>query len=208
MLRHALMTTAIAFVGISPALAAPGDYAERLPLAIHDMELQEWDDADGEIVAYYGESIGRATLWIVPAPDADPDGHHESEAQLSGETPASQLALADWTSRNLRNGTAALGDGYTLSAVRNVSIRLDGHESIDDVPISCAVIERQQAEDAVEDGKERLDLVDRICTIQNGEDVLITSITTPHNETHQDQVQQQQLMFAGLLLGSLVREEE
>lgn len=204
MIRPMFASLAIALAPFSAATAAPEDYQEHLPVSIHDMELKEWDITDDKLIAYYGETIGRATLWVIPAPEADPKGAHEQEAQLSGETPASQLVLMERIAKNLREGTGALGDGYAFSAVRTVSIRLDGHDAIDDVPISCGVIERHQAEDA--DRETRLDLVDRICTIQHGEDVLVSSITTPHDEGQRPQIEQAQLTFTGLLLGALVRD--
>lgn len=184
--------------------ASPADYADRLPSAINDMELIESKTVQGSLVAYYGESIGRATLRIEPIIPADPKGAHESENVRSGTSPTAQRALYQLLDANIEAGTGALGEGYIFHAPRLIAVNIDGN--VADAELSCATVQREQAEDAVSEGNDRLKLVDRICVFQENDVVISTSITTPMNaDSDRDEFYQSaHLQFSGYLIGGLI----
>ncbi|WFE75790.1 hypothetical protein [Roseinatronobacter sp. S2] len=110
MFRRILATTAVAiFLTTNSVVAAPEDYADYIPHNINDMELMDWTLLDDQFVAYYGEAIGRATLRIFPAPEADPRGEQAENPETSGATPAAQRAMLDLLSENLTRGNQCLG---------------------------------------------------------------------------------------------------
>lgn len=209
MIERMLATTVLVLMAPHTVAAAPEDYRDRIPRGIHDMELVDWTMMEDELVAYYGETIGRATLRIFPAPAADPGGEHEEEPATSGETPAAQRALLELLTRNLTEGTGALGEGYATNAIRLFTVRLDGSDALGGGALACGFIERAQAEDRVEEGEERMVLSDRICLTQHEDDILAVSITTPHrpNSMRQD-MNEAQITFSGLLIGALLRSGE
>lgn len=184
--------------------ALPADYADRLPAAINDMQLIDSDMVDGSLVAYYGETIGRATLRIEPVIPADPNGAHESEDVRTGTSPTAQRALYQLLDANIEAGTGTLGEGYIFHAPRLITVNVDG--DVADAELSCATVQREQAEDAVDEKKNRLKLVDRICVFQEGDVVISTSITTPMNaDGDRDEFYQSaHLQFSGYLIGGLI----
>ena len=118
MLQRIIVRSAVAvFLTTNLVMAAPEDYKNHIPHNIDGMELMDWGLLDDQLVVYYGESIGRATLRVFPAPEADPRGAQSEDPETSGATPAAQRAMLDLLSENLTLGTNALGDGYTTNPV-------------------------------------------------------------------------------------------
>ncbi|MFD1913782.1 hypothetical protein [Halodurantibacterium flavum] len=196
--------TALALLAATQAAAAPEDYADYIPHNINDMELVDYALLENEFVAYYGETIGRATLRIFPAPGADANGQHAEDPPTSGETPAAQRAMLDLLSRNLSEGTNALGEGYVTNPVRLFMIRIDGGDAMAG-SLACGYIERTQAEDRVEEGAEPMALSDRICLTQDGDDIVSVSITTPNRPSMPLNVDDAQITFSGLLIGTIIQ---
>ncbi|WP_303362432.1 hypothetical protein [Paracoccus sp. (in: a-proteobacteria)] len=185
------------------ALAAPQDYQERLPAAIQDMELVRTEMAGEQLVAYYGETIGRATLRILPAPQADPRGAAGGDPAGTGETPSAQRALFELLAQNLEQGTNALNEGYTTAPVRLRQIEISGDSDLDGTVLICGMVERQQ--DGGDAGETR-GLLDNLCTAQNGSEVIALSITAPYSDDEMQQnLSQAHLAFAGMLIGQLMR---
>ncbi|WP_409700823.1 hypothetical protein [Yoonia sp.] len=193
------ITTALLAPGL--ALAAPEDYADHVPHNIRDMELQDWSMDDDILTAFYGETIGRATLRIFPAPQADPAG--AAAGETSGSTPAAQRAMLDLLSRNLDVGTNALGDGYTTNPVRLFSIRLDGGDALEG-ELACGYIERVQADERADADAGPMSLSDRICVSQHEDDIISVYITTPNRESLPLDVESAQINFAGQLIGTVI----
>ncbi len=199
----ALATTTIA----TAAHATPEDYVPHLPVAIIDMELKEHGMQDGELVAYYGETIGRATLRVLGAPEADENGDEDDRSSVSGETPAAQRAMLDLLSRNLSEGTGALGDGYTTDPVRLFQIDIDGTDAFDG-SLACGFIRRQQSEERAGD-EEPMVLSDRVCLTQHQDNIIAVSITTPHRaKSMRQDMDQAQISFSGMLIGAILRDME
>ena len=201
LLATALTATSLA---ATVAHASPEDYADLLPGAINDMQLVESDMVDGSLVAYYGETIGRATLRIEPVLAADPNGAHEKEAVRTGTSPTAQRALYQLLDANIEAGTGALGEGYIFHAPRLITVNVDG--TVADAELSCATVQREQAESAVDEGEDRLKLVDRICVFQENDVVISTSITTPMSaDGNRDEFYQSaHLQFSGYLIGGII----
>lgn len=205
MFRPHVTITAAALLMPGLLAAAPEDYADYIPHNIRDMELKDYAMGDGVFTAFYGETIGRATLRIFPAPEADPAGEMAEVPQTAGSTPAAQRAMLDLLSRNLTEGTNALGEGYTTNPVRLFSVSIDGGEGMEG-ELACGYIERRQDEARASDDDEPMVLSDRICLTQRGEDILAVLITTPHrpDSTPLD-VENAQISFSGLLIGTIVQ---
>jgi len=189
-MRVALIATTIALLSAIPAWAVPADYKDVLPADVLGMTPKQVREEGGRLVVFYGESVGRATLTVSPAPEADPDG---AEA-MEGDTPSAQRVLMQLVESNLAAGTGALGPGYATAPVQVNSLDVDGRKAL------CALVERSQAEDSVEEGKEQIFLLDRICAAQNGEDVISVSVTTPITEDMRRKITSDQLGFSGILI--------
>lgn len=153
-------------------------------------------DAD-RLIVFYGETVGRATVTITPAPAADPGGVTANADRPEGQTPVAQLVLVQRLGENLSRGTKALGEGYTIYPVR-----IDGLE-VDDRTAICGVIEREQAEDQATDGEEPMLLLDRICAAQIGEDVVTVYVTTPTNGQMRERFNADQLGFSAIIIAGL-----
>lgn len=202
-LATALATTMIA----TAAAASPENYVEHLPVAVIDMELKEHGMRDGELVAYYGETIGRATLRVFKAPLADVDGDESVQSTVSGETPAAQKAMLDLLSQNLAEGTGALGEGYTTDPVRLFQINVDGTDAFDG-SLACGFIRREQSEERAGE-EEPMVLSDRVCLTQHRNDIIAVSITTPHRpKSMRQDMDQAQISFSGMLIGAILRDME
>lgn len=180
-----------------PLHAAPADYQDALPADVLGMTPREAKLDGDRLIVFYGETVGRATVTIAPAPDADPKGENDSADAPEGQTPAAQVVLMQQLGQNLSRGTNALGDGYATGPVR-----IDGLE-VDDKAAICGIIEREEAEDQVAEGKDRMFLLDRICAAQIGEDVVSVYITTPINEQMREKFTSDQLGFAAIVIAAL-----
>lgn len=196
--------TTIFVASTNLSFAAADKYREHLPEAVIDMKLVDSSMKDGELIAYYGETIGRATLRIFPAPAADPNGASETKTVTSGETPAAQKALLDLLSRNLTEGTGALGSNYTTNPIRLFVIEVEGSSELANGSVACGFIERHQSEDQIKNGKKMV-LADRVCLTQHDDDILAVSITTPYYpDTTKQDFNQAQITFSGLLIGNIL----
>lgn len=65
------------------------------------------------------------------------------------------------------------------------------------------VIEREQAAEEVDDGKDQMFLLDRVCAAQIGDDVVTVYVTTPINEKMREKFSSDQLGFAAIIIASL-----
>lgn len=204
MFHRTIAPSAMALLLMTNSLfAAPEDYADYIPHNINDMELVDWSLLEDQLVAYYGETVGRATLRIFPAPEADPRGAQAEDPETSGATPAAQRAMLDLLSENLAVGTNALGDGYTTNPVRLFSINIGGSEAMAG-ELACGVVERSHES---EGGDERARLLkDRVCLTQNGEDIVAVQITSPSRPgAMASSIDEAQITFSGLLIGTIVQ---
>ncbi|MDF3605254.1 hypothetical protein PE067_03215 [Paracoccus sp. DMF-8] len=61
-----------------PLHAAPADYQDALPADVLGMTPREAKLDGDRLIVFYGETVGRATVTIAPAPDADPKGENDS----------------------------------------------------------------------------------------------------------------------------------
>jgi hypothetical protein len=73
MIRPTVLAAALVLAS-GAAWAAPADYEDRLPQELNGMALQDAELSDDLLIAYYGQSVGRATLRIIPAPETDASG--------------------------------------------------------------------------------------------------------------------------------------
>lgn len=167
---RAISILCLGLLTIGPARAAPQDYRDKLLANVLGMTVKNVRSDDGRLVAFYGETIGRATVTISPSLAADPGG---AAATGTSPTPSAQRALMQLVDQNLATGTRALGEGYATSTVRVDGLEVNGKRAL------CSLIERSQAEDRVQPGKERIFLLDRICAAQVGEDIVTVHVTTP-----------------------------
>lgn len=181
------------------AFAAPEDYLDRLPQNIRDMERVEAGMVDDQLVAYYGETIGRATLRIFPAPEADPNGAGAQDGAASGVTPSAQRALFELLAANLAEGTAALGEGYTTEQTRLHQVAANDEAGNQTATLLCGTVARMVADTN--------GLLDNICLLQNNGDIIALSITAPHDSgAMRDQLNTAHQLFAVYLIDSLIRE--
>lgn len=200
MIRPTVLAAALVFAS-GAAWAAPADYEDRLPQELNGMALQDAELRDDLLIAYYGQSVGRATLRIIPAPETDASGVAGAEPEVTGESAAAQRVLFQMLDQNLAAGTNALREGFQFSPVRLMGIDVEG------TVIACGVVERLETAEATDD-EEPMKLIDRICTLQNGEDVLALTITTPVRGQQMEQAMSEgQLVFAGTLIGTILQNE-
>ncbi len=192
-----ILAAGLVMLATSPLHAAPSDYQDSLPADVLGMTPREAKLDGDRLIAFYGETVGRATVTIAPAPDADPKGENESADIPEGQTPAAQLVLMQQLGQNLSRGTNALGADYVTGP-----IRIDGLE-VDDKAAICGIIEREQAEDQIADGKEQMFLLDRVCAAQIGEDVVSVYVTTPISEQMREKLASDQLGFAAIVIAAL-----
>ncbi|RJE89467.1 hypothetical protein [Paracoccus onubensis] len=193
-------TFGLVFLTAAPLYAAPRDYEDSLPADVLGMTPKEAKMDGDRLIVFYGESIGRATVTIMPAPDADPNSASANAEAPEGQTPAAQLVLTQQLSQNLSRGTNALGDDYKTEPAR-----IDGLE-VDDKSAICGIIERRQAEEQVADGKEPMILLDRVCTAQLGDDVVSVYVTTPISENMREKLTKDQLGFSAIVIATLTDE--
>lgn len=200
MIRPTVVAAALVFAS-GTAWAAPADYEDRLPQELNGMALQDAELRGDMLIAYYGQSVGRATLRIIPAPETDASGVAGAEPEVTGESAAAQRVLFQMLDQNLAAGTNALREGFQFSPVRLMGVDVEG------TVIACGVVERLETAEATDD-EEPMKLIDRICTLQNGEDVLALTITTPVRGQQMEQAMSEgQLVFAGTLIGTILQNE-
>lgn len=173
------------------AQAAPQDYKDKLPANVLGMTVKSVRQDGDRLIAFYGETVGRATVTVSPSPEADPGG---ASAASTGATPSAQRALIQLLDLNLATGTKALGEGYATSTAR-----LDGLK-VDQTTALCGLIERSQAEDAIAPGRERMFLLDRLCASQIRQEVVTVHVTTPMTEAMRKKVMSDQLGFSGIVI--------
>src|SRR5690606_34567882 len=90
---------------------------------------------------------------------------------------------------------------FQFSPVRLMGVDVEG------TVIACGVVERLETAEATDD-EEPMKLIDRICTLQNGEDVLALTITTPVRGQQMEQAMSEgQLVFAGTLIGTILQNQ-
>lgn len=201
MIRPTALAAALVLAS-GAAWAAPADYEDRLPQELNGMALQDAELRDDLLIAYYGQSVGRATLRIIPAPEIDASGVAGDEPEVTGESAAAQRVLFQMLDQNLAAGTNALREGFQFSPVRLMGVDVDG------TVIACGVVERLDTAEATDDGEAPMKLIDRICTLQNGEDVLALTITTPVRGQQMEQAMSEgQLVFAGTLIGTILQNQ-
>lgn len=188
---------ALALLTALPLHAAPLDYQDKLPADVLGMTPRDAKVDGDKLIVFYGETVGRATVTIAPALDADPGGFDANADAPEGQTPAAQLVLMQQLGQNLSRGTDALGENYKTNPVR-----IDGLE-VDDKAAMCGIIEREQAADEVDDGKEQMFLLDRVCTAQIDDDVVSVYVTTPINKQMREKFSSDQLGFAAIIIASL-----
>lgn len=200
MIRPTVLAAALVLAS-GAAWAAPADYEDRLPQELNGMALQDAEVRDDLLIAYYGQSVGRATLRIIPAPEIDASGVAGAQPEVTGESAAAQRVLFQLLDQNLAAGTNALREGFQFSPVRLMGVDVEG------TVIACGVVERLETAEATDD-EEPMKLIDRICTLQNGEDVLALTITTPVRGQQMEQAMSEgQLVFAGTLIGTILQNE-
>ena len=177
------------------AQATPADFADRLPATILDMRQVKHDVENGDLIALYESSTGRATVRVTPAPEADPSGAWaRGDLAPHGVTPSSERMLMLMMADNLAHGTRGLGEGYVLTELSFETMTLG------DVSAHCALALREQPGKAAA----RLMLRWRLCAAQSGADVVTISVQVPAEASYLDQAKAAQLAFAREVLGKLL----
>lgn len=200
MLRAILLATAVLVFSGGPSRSAPREYEARLPQEIIGMKLVRLKVQENELIAYYGQKIGRATLKIFPSPGAEPGSVSAASPRARGPTPAAQRALIQAVDHNLATGTKAVGPDYETGLVRIAAVK------VDDGAFICATVERRSGASRPE--KTRISLLDRICATQNGPDVITLFITSPHRGRQaREALSRAQLGFTGILFNVLLEDK-
>nr|WP_162707452.1 hypothetical protein [Brucella anthropi] len=194
-MRHAISIICVGFLYSSAALAAPLDFQDKLPADVLGMTVKHAKESEGRLIVFYGETVGRATVTIAPALEADTI--KSSSATEMGVTPSAQRSLMQAIDQNLAGGTKALGIGYETSPTKISALDVDGKQAI------CALIERTQAKSNIASGKKQMFLLDRICTSQIGADTVMVYVTTPINEQMRKKITEDQLGFSAIIVKTL-----
>ncbi len=197
LLGPALLGPALLGLGLSAsaALADPEDFKDKLPETILEMKQVKLDLDGGDLIAFYEGPAGRSTIRITPAPEADPDGAWDmGKLPLRGVTPSAQRQLMVMMDANLSNGTKGLGEGYELSELKFDSLTMG------DVSATCALPLRKQPGEAAD----LLYMAWRICTAQNGSDMITISTLAPTEAAQLGQLRPVQVAYTGEVLMRLL----
>lgn len=194
-----VLTAAVVALLASQVHAAPADYKDKLPEDVSGMKRMEVSEDQGNLIAFYGETIGRATVTIMPAPSpADGESGFDGSV-VSGKTVAAQRVLLRAVEQNLEAGTKALGDKYDTSMPRFEPVTMNDEAGKVLMELSCASLLRRNPEG----GAEPVALLDRLCVAAKGDEVILQRVTTPLAMSDTDKVNNEQLAFIGELTDRL-----
>ena len=98
-MRHAILIICVGFLHSSAALAAPQDFQDKLPPDVLGMTVKHAKESDGRLLVFYGETVGRATVTIAPALEADTIKSPSITGM--GVTPSAQRSLMQAIDQNL-----------------------------------------------------------------------------------------------------------
>ncbi len=179
------MRTILLFLAtIQIAAASPSDYRDKFPADEMDMKPKHSELTDSRATVFYGGPVGRATVTIIPSSD--------QSSSAEGITPAAQKAVAELMANNFKEGTKALGEGYTTEPMSVTQLKADGIELI------CGSVVRAQ-----KPGGKDLKLMDRDCVTQHKSDLLRVYVTTPYKPGNETKVRNDQLGFIALTVKHL-----
>jgi hypothetical protein len=191
MMRALPLGLALAALALPAAARSLQDFERGLPQDIQRMHRTEASPGlrGNELVVYYGQSAGRATVFIRPLASPAPDGR--------GPVAEGQLRQAVET--DLKRGAPVLGDTYWTGDPKTHTIDAEG------VGLTCRTIERRQGGEAT--SPDQIRLLNRWCMTVMDNHILAIHLTTPFKEEMADYVDKAQVGFIGQLAVALDRAE-
>ncbi|WP_459615849.1 hypothetical protein [Bordetella sp. 2513F-2] len=186
------LLAALAILAATPAYADVTELEQRLPKEVEGMRLlkvQTLPQEGGKIVAHYGESVGRGTVYLIPAPDAG--------SKFEGPSQLAQLAMLEAAANNIRQGTKALGESYESGVVVASTVKVSS------LMLTCSSLERRQREQ-----KDPLNLRDLQCFFQISDSIVGIMVTTPFKNAMRQKIADAQLKYVAataLMLSSRER---
>lgn len=192
---------ALLSLSASFAQAAPQDYEGKIPENLQEMRRVDQKMVDGALGAFFDGPVGRASLWIWPAPAGEPGSIWSNpDTKLQGDTPGAKRMLMQMVDRNLEHGTKALGENYQMTSLTFDTM------TAGDISATCASTDRAQDPAQVKPKDQQLFLRERLCAIQNGEDVLTLSTTRPYMKGSEEEARAALIAFTGEMLFTLAEQ--